>query len=109
MVRAKWVQDRLNAVGTGELIPFFKFPEGETVVTVDMNFVPEETETDFGDRTVTRYKYRILVSGKVYHITVGKGLERLILNALMKDLNPFTVIREGTDIDTTYAIKELKP
>jgi hypothetical protein len=40
-------------------------------------------------------------------LEVGKQLYRLIIKALAQGLNPMTIIRAGTDINTKYGIKAL--
>lgn len=87
---------------------FFKLPEGETELTVDDSEPPKEIEKSFKNDTRTRYQYNVILEdGTKKTLEVGKQLHRLIIKALSQGLNPMTIIRAGTDINTKYGIKAL--
>ena len=88
---------------------YFKFPEGETEILVDNTQPPVEISKAFNkkDDARIRYQYKIIVKGQVKTLEVGTPLHRLIIKALMQDLNPMMVVRAGTDIKTRYCIKVL--
>jgi hypothetical protein len=54
-----------------------------------------------------RYQYKIKVNNEIKILEVGIQLDTLIISALMKDMNPMTVIRSGKGIKTQYSIKGL--
>ena len=83
---------------------FYKFSKGETRILVDATKPPEQVEK-FGGKT--RYVYQITVNGEVKTLECGSMLDSLIVSALMKGINPMTVIRTGSGLDTQYGIKEL--
>ena len=84
---------------------FFKFPEGETEIEVDISKPPKQVEKFEGK---TRYQYQIRVDDEQKTLEVGKQLDRHIIMALMRGLNPMVVIRIGDDIHTKYSVKGLK-
>lgn len=102
-----WVKDRQEKLEKEkeDRSQFFKFPKGETVIEVDTNTAPVELEKFSGKR---RTQYKIKVNNEVKTLEVGVQLDTLIINALMQNLNPMTVIRIGDGIKTQYSIKELK-
>lgn len=83
---------------------FFKFPEGETEILIDTAKPPEEVISNFG-KPRTRYNITIVKTGAKKIIDVGVSLDSLIIEALMSNVNPMTVIRTGTDLKTKYGIK----
>jgi len=106
-----WVKRENDAIKQqqAEESQFFKLPEGETEILVNDDEMPVEISKSFNkkDEARIRYQYRIIVQGQEKTLEVGKQLHRLIIKALMQSLNPMTIIRAGTDINTKYGIKGL--
>lgn len=87
---------------------FYKLPEGETELLFDDAEPPKEIEKTFKSDTRTRWQYKVILEdGNQKTLEVGKQLHRLIIKALSQGLNPMTIIRAGTDINTKYGIKAL--
>lgn len=82
---------------------FFKFPEGETEIEVDVSTPPIQVEKF----NKTRFQYQITVNKEVKTLEVGTQLDTMIITALMKGLNPMVVVRVGTGIKSQYSIKGL--
>lgn len=82
---------------------FFKFPEGETEITVDTTMPPKEVNK-FGKN---RYQYKITVNNEIKTLEVGSMLDTLIIKALMANVNPMIVVRVGKGIKSSYSIKGL--
>jgi hypothetical protein len=82
---------------------FFKIPQGETEVEVDMDFPPERREGTYG----IQYVYTVTIDEERFLLGASGRLDKLITAALMQGLNPFTVERDGEGKDTRYAIKGL--
>lgn len=106
----KWITEH-NAVNEkidAEPGKYFKFPEGETEILVDINTAPTELQKAGFDKVVrTRYQYNITVKGEPKILEVGKQLDRQIIKALMMGKNPLVVIRVGRDINSKYSVKGL--
>jgi hypothetical protein len=106
----KWILDH-NAKNeeTAKNSVFFKLPEGETEIQVDLSEAPKELQKAGLDKIVrTRWQYRIVVNGESKILEVGKQLDTQIIQALMKGLNPMVVIRAGKDIKSKYSVKGLE-
>ena len=97
-----WVKQRKQEIDE-ENQPFFKIPEGETVIEVDTDVVPTMREGDYSKQ----YLYKIKVQGTAYKLSASAYLDRIIIEALSQDINPFTLARTGTGKETRYSIKEL--
>lgn len=82
---------------------FVKFSKGETVMEVLLDSPPKEVQKF----NKTRYQYRVKINDEVKTLECGSQLDSLIIQALMKNINPMTVIRTGSGLDTQYGIKEL--
>jgi hypothetical protein len=98
-----WVKDRKQWHSAHSSPKYFAVPEGETIIEVDLNNPAEEREGDFGKQFV----YHIKANGEKYLLSASITLDRLIISALSKDINPMTLIRVGTKKQTRYSIKEL--
>lgn len=83
---------------------FLKFEKGETVIKVDTNTPVKEVEKF----QKTRYQYKVTVNNEVKTLECGTMLDSLIISALIKNINPMTVIRTGSGLKTQYGIKELE-
>lgn len=104
-----WVQreaNKIKAQQEKESI-FFKIPEGETEIIINDALPPKVIEKDFKGTIRTRWQFEVNVEGEKKTLEVGKMLYRLIIKALLQGLNPMTIIRAGTDINTKYGIKGL--
>jgi hypothetical protein len=97
-----WVKQRKEEI-EGERLPFYKIEQGETVIEVDTDVVPTMREGDYSKQ----YLYNITVEGEAYKLSASAYLDRLIIEALSAGINPFTLVRKGTEKKTKYSIKEL--
>jgi hypothetical protein len=97
-----WVKQRKEQID-GEMLPFLKIPEGETVIEVDVDVVPTMREGDYSKQ----FLYTVTVEGEAHKLSASEYLDRLIIDALSQGINPFTLIRKGTGKKTRYSIKEL--
>lgn len=84
---------------------FFKFPQGETQIFVDMQVPPVSKISKFGN---IQWIYQVKVNGEIKKISVNVILDRAIIQALSEEINPMTIIRTGKEKDTRYSIKELE-
>ncbi|MCJ7805245.1 hypothetical protein MUP46_01195 [Patescibacteria group bacterium] len=99
----EWIKTRSEQHKHDRSSEYFRIPEGESEIEIDETQAPEEVEGNFG----TQYLYQVKAEGKKYKLTVGKMLDVMIIKALIKGINPMTVIRAGTGIQTRYSIKGL--
>lgn len=98
-----WVKERKKWHDEHAQPDYFKVPEGETLIEIDLNHAPEEKEGNFG----TQYIYHIKANGERYLLSASMRLDRLIISALSEGVNPMTLVRIGTRRQTRYSIKEL--
>jgi hypothetical protein len=108
LAKPEWVKERTEALATEGFIPILRLEVGETKINVNMDIAPKDAVLEFEDRQVPRTVFRVNVGVVAYTLAVGKTLEYLILCALSKNINPMTIIRKGTGLQTQYSIKELK-
>lgn len=80
---------------------------GENVIKIDVTKVPMETQNRGGfPRFVwTTEKVR---NGANLLLSASPTLNGMIVEALLKDINPFTIVKTGTGVNTRWSIKELQ-
>lgn len=98
-----WLQQRKQQIDAEEQTPYFKIPQGETEITVDMDIPPAERTGDYSKQ----YIYTITVNGEARKLSASEYLDKMIIEALCHNINPFTLVRKGTGKQTRYSIKEL--
>jgi hypothetical protein len=98
----KWVQEHKRQIDQAQL-QYFKVPVGETEITVNVDVAPEEREGDYSKQ----YVYSIKVNGETWKLSASEYLDNIMIEALSRGINPFTLIRKGTGKKTRYSIKEL--
>lgn len=94
-------QEAMNKMG---LIPYWKPPQGETVIEVQTEYPPEES--NFKDKK----EVRVLIEGeeKKWTVSVRSPLYRDLVKAVASGKNKFKLIRVGEDAnDTRYSLVAL--
>ena len=91
-------QEAMSKMG---LIPYWKAPQGETVIEVMTEFPPEES--NFKDKK----EVRVLIEGeeKKWTVSVRSPLYRDLVRAIKNGKKRFKLIRVGEDAkDTRYSL-----
>lgn len=85
--------------------PFFKFPEGETTITL-MPDLPRENTGRFGEQLI----FTIKVDGQLYDLPLRatSPLLRHFVQRISDKPVKLTVIRAGRDKSTRYSVKDAK-
>lgn len=86
---------------------FYKLPEGETEIYIDISKPVQKQKSTF-DSSKDRFVYSIQVDGKPYTMSCGYMLDALIIKALIAGMNPMRIIRAGAGTNTRFSIKGLK-
>lgn len=102
-MKPNWINQRNAEQQKQPQTKLYLFQEGETVVEIDITNPPRDHDFGNGKRAI----YTAKINGKVVEFAASKTLDRLIIKALMNDVNPMTLIRTGTELDTEYSVKEL--
>ena len=98
---AKVKERRNKALEERGYAEFYKFPQGETEVTVDVGVQPREKTGDFGLQTILR----VTIDGKPYDIAVKDMLYYKILKKLEQGQTTMTIVRAGEGKQTRYSLK----
>jgi hypothetical protein len=86
---------------------YISLKNGENVIKIDMNILPiEDKNGKYGAKQV--YTTCSMKGDKPLLLSASIILDALIIKALSKGINPFTLIKLGEGKETRYAIKELE-
>lgn len=85
---------------------YVQLVQGEQIIKIDMTQIPIETQTKQG---YPRYVWQTenTKNGNKLFLSTSPTLNGFIVEALLADINPFTLIKVGEGKNTRYSIKEL--
>ena len=83
---------------------YYQFPQGETKILINTDVSPFEKINKYGK---TQFVYEVQINGEKKKISVNIVLDRAIIQCLVEEINPMTIIRFGQGTQTRYSIKEL--
>lgn len=104
MLQPTWIKQRNEQLKKQPQNKLYLFQEGETKIEIDIAVPPRDHDFGNGKRAI----FTAFIQQKKIEFAASKTLEKLIINALMSDINPMTIVRTGTELDTTYSIKEFE-
>ena len=104
MPKPEWISKRAESQKRNKVGKLYLFQVGETPVKIDVSQPPREHDFGNGKRAI----YTAEIDGKTVQFAASKSLDALIMHALIAEINPFTLVREGIEFETEYTIKELK-
>lgn len=104
----QWVKDKDTKINTfqGKL---FNFPEGETIITIDVEQPPKDR--DFGSPELPRIRsvYTANIDGKEEKFVPSLTLEKMIISMLNKGYITFIINRTGKTMNNTqYNVYNVK-
>lgn len=109
-----WLQQRNQQIAKNkeENSKFVKLKNGENVIEIDLNKLPQEQppKNGYSARMIWTTTAQKNIAGKSFNLLLSASLtlDSLIVKALNEGHNPFTLIKVGEGINTRYAIKELE-
>lgn len=107
-INPEWLKTREQQIEKEreENSKFLSLKNGENVIKIDLSQLPIEDKGKYGKKFV--YQTMIEKNGRKLLLSASVTLDSMIIKALSKGINPFTLIKVGEGKETRYAIKELE-